>query len=386
MLEKINESLYNSIHSQLKDKKLLCIGGAGSIGAAFILEVLKYELFHIDIVDISENDNAELARRVRINFPSITTKINFITLDVGSILFSSLFESNGPYDYVANLSALKHVRSEQNIYTLIRMIEVNLLNINKILNLIVNSGYPTKFFSVSTDKASSPINFMGASKRAMEILISQSEISGNCSMARFANVRFSKGSLLDNFVNRVTNREPITIPADIYRYFIDSLEAARISIYSMVFINESKILIPSIENLALIPRTFSDEVQDYLFSIGKEPVIVKTVSEGFDVIRENTKYWPIILDMPFTTGEKKIEVFKGEGDVTEDFLGYKELEVLTPSFAAIDSRELTDVFAKLNKMTSGEEKIDKVMIRNLLMKIVTDFTHDERNMYLNDKH
>ena len=91
-------------------------------------------------------------------------------LDCGSIEYDAFWEADGRYDYVLNLSALKHVRSEKDPYTMMRMIKTNIINTDKTLEQSIANGVK-KYFCVSTDKAANPVNMMGASKRIMEMFI-----------------------------------------------------------------------------------------------------------------------------------------------------------------------------------------------------------------------
>ena len=98
-----------------------------------------------------------------------------------------------------NLSALKHVRSESDPYTLMRMIMVNVFNTIKTLRLATKMG-AKKYFCVSTDKAANPVNMMGASKRIMEMFLMRESLTQDISMARFANVAFSDGSFFMDLI------------------------------------------------------------------------------------------------------------------------------------------------------------------------------------------
>ena len=82
------------------------------------------------------------------------------------------------------------------------MIKNNVYGIIKLLRLC-NVNKPKYFFSVSTDKAASPVNIMGASKLLMEKIILSYRNKLRVSTARFANVAFSNGSLLDGFIFRI---------------------------------------------------------------------------------------------------------------------------------------------------------------------------------------
>ena len=129
-------------------------------------------------------------------------------MDIGSIEYDAFIHADGKYDYVLNLSALKHVRSEEDAFTLMRMIDVNILNTEKTIQQSIENG-TKKYFSVSTDKAANPINMMGASKYIMEMFLMRRSLDINISSARFANVAFSDGSLLHGFNMRMEKNQPI---------------------------------------------------------------------------------------------------------------------------------------------------------------------------------
>ena len=177
------------IDSLVKNSRFLVIGGAGSIGQSVAKEIFKRDPAVLHIVDISENNMVELVRELRSTLGYGKGEFKTFAVDCGSIEFEALIEKEGPYDYVFNLSALKHVRSEKDPYTLMRMIMVNIFNTIKTLRLVRKMSVK-KYFCVSTDKAANPVNMMGASKRIMEIFLMRESLTQEISMARFANVLF----------------------------------------------------------------------------------------------------------------------------------------------------------------------------------------------------
>ena len=175
--------------------RYLVIGGAGSIGMAVTREIFKRDPLALHVVDISENNMVELVRDLRSTVGYSTGDFKTFAVDCGSLEFDALVDAEGPYDYVFNLSALKHVRSEKDPFTLMRMIMVNVFNTVKTVRIAREVG-AKKYFCVSTDKAANPVNMMGASKRIMEMFLMRESLTQTISMARFANVAFSDGSLL----------------------------------------------------------------------------------------------------------------------------------------------------------------------------------------------
>jgi FlaA1/EpsC-like NDP-sugar epimerase len=200
----------------VSSSKFLVLGGAGSIGQAVTKEIFKRNPLKLHVVDISENNVVELVRDIRSSFGYIDGDFQTFALDIGSVEYDAFIDVDGQYDYVLNLSALKHVRSEKDPYTLMRMVSVNILNTEKTLLQSIANG-AKKYFCVSTDKAANPVNMMGASKRIMEMFLMRRSLEIDISTARFANVAFSDGSLLHGFNQRIQKNQPIVAPKDIKR-------------------------------------------------------------------------------------------------------------------------------------------------------------------------
>jgi FlaA1/EpsC-like NDP-sugar epimerase len=211
--------------------RFLVIGGAGSIGQAVAKEIFKRNPKTLHVVDISENNMVELVRDLRSTMGYVRGDFRTFILDCGSLEFEAFMKAEGPYDYVLNLSALKHVRSEKDPYTLMRMLTVNIFNTIKTLQMSKNMN-AKKYFCVSTDKAANPVNMMGASKRIMEIFLMKESLEQDISMARFANVAFSDGSLLHGFKQRLSKRQPLSAPSDVKRYFLTPQESGELCLLS----------------------------------------------------------------------------------------------------------------------------------------------------------
>jgi FlaA1/EpsC-like NDP-sugar epimerase len=262
--------LNHSVHLSelIRGGKFLVIGGAGSIGKAVTTEIFKRNPSVLHVVDISENNMVELVRDLRSTLGYVSGDFRTFALDCGSIEFNALVSAEGPYDYVFNLSALKHVRSEKDPYTLMRMVQTNIINTLSTLNFSRNCK-SEKYFCVSTDKAANPVNMMGASKRIMEMFLMRESLSHSISMARFANVAFSDGSLLHGFNQRFAKQQPISAPNDVRRYFVTPQESGELCILSGLLGANRDIFFPKLsENLHLI--TFSDIATQFLNNLGFE--------------------------------------------------------------------------------------------------------------------
>jgi FlaA1/EpsC-like NDP-sugar epimerase len=247
--------LSKELFETTQSSRFLVIGGAGSIGQAVTKEIFKRDPIALHVVDVSENNMVELVRDIRSTEGYGSGEFKTFSVDCGSIEFEALVRNEGPYDYVFNLSALKHVRSEKDPYTLMRMIMVNVFNTIKTLRLAKEAG-AKKYFCVSTDKAANPVNMMGASKRIMEMFLMRESLTQNISMSRFANVAFSDGSLLHGFNQRFAKRQPIAAPRDVKRYFVTPQESGELCLLSGLLGENRDIFFPKLsEKLHLI--TFS---------------------------------------------------------------------------------------------------------------------------------
>ena len=288
----------------IENSSILVIGGAGTIGKATTIELFKLNPKKLHVVDISENNTVELVRDIRSSLGYIHGDFRTFISDFGSDEFESLIKTEGPYDYIFNLSALKHVRSEKDPFSLMRMINVNILYPIKLLKYAENMGCK-KIFCVSTDKATNPVNMMGASKLIMEIFLAQSNCKVDISMARFANVAFSDGSLLHGFNQRILKKQPISAPNDVKRYFITPQESGELCLLSGLLGKNREIFFPKMtEDLHLLK--FSDIASNYLKELNYDAFECKTEEEAREkvntIIRRGK--WPCYFFKSDTTGEK----------------------------------------------------------------------------------
>ncbi len=301
----------------VSNSRFLVIGGAGSIGQAVTREIFKRNPLALHVVDISENNMVELVRDIRSTLGYIDGDFRTFALDCGSNEYRALMNASEGYDYVLNLSALKHVRSEKDPFTLMRLIEVNILNTIKTVQMAKAQG-AKKYFCVSTDKAANPVNMMGASKRIMEMFLMRESESMEISTARFANVAFSDGSLLHGFNQRFAKRQPISAPNDVRRYFVTPQESGELCLMSCLLGENRDIFFPKLsEQLHL--TTFSDIAERYIENLGYEPYHCSTEEEARDRSDEliASKRWPCYFFKSDTSGEKDFEEFFTDNEILD---------------------------------------------------------------------
>lgn len=362
--------------------RFLVIGGAGSIGQAVSKEIFRRNPRALHVVDISENNTVELVRDIRSDFGYGTGDFQTFAIDCGGVEFEALIEEHGPYDYVFNLSALKHVRSEKDPFTLMRMIMVNIFNTIKTLNLVNEMGCK-KYFCVSTDKAANPVNMMGASKRIMEMFLMKESLVQNISMARFANVAFSDGSLLHGFNQRFAKQQPLTAPNDVRRYFVTPKESGELCLMSGLLGNNRDIFFPKLsEKLHL--TTFSEIARRYLRQLGYEPYECESEDEARNRSQEliAEKRWPCYFFDSDTTGEKDFEEFFTDNEdlVMDRFDGVGIIQN-TPNFDKHGLEKFLKGFERLR----AKGKWDKNDIVHLYFQLLPEFAHKETGKYLDER-
>ena len=370
------------LEALVSNSRFLVIGGAGSIGQAVTREIFKRNPLALHVVDISENNMVELVRDIRSTLGYIDGDFRTFALDCGSNEYRALMNASEGYDYVLNLSALKHVRSEKDPFTLMRLIEVNILNTIKTVQMAKAQG-AKKYFCVSTDKAANPVNMMGASKRIMEMFLMRESESMEISTARFANVAFSDGSLLHGFNQRFAKQQPISAPNDVRRYFVTPQESGELCLMSCLLGENRDIFFPKLsEQLHL--TTFSDIAERYIENLGYEPYHCSTEEEARDRSDEliASKRWPCYFFKSDTSGEKDFEEFFTDNEIL-DMDRFQNLGVIKneANFSSDMLENFLEVIHELRAQTVWE----KTPIVDLFNEMIPDFDHKETGKYLDGR-
>ena len=372
----------SELQETIKNSRFLVIGGAGSIGQAVTQEIFKRDPKALHVADISENNMVELVRDIRSTEGYGSGEFKTFSVDCGSVEFEALMTNEGPYDYIFNLSALKHVRSEKDPYTLMRMIMVNVFNTIKTLRLAKTVG-AKKYFCVSTDKAANPVNMMGASKRIMEMFLMRESLTQNISMARFANVAFSDGSLLHGFNQRFAKKQPFSAPNDVRRYFVTPQESGELCLLSGLLGDNRDIFFPKLsEKLHLI--TFSEIAVRYLRERGYEPYECESEDEARDRAKEliANKQWPCYFFNSDTTGEKDFEEFFTDNE-NLDMERFETVGVIKnqPDF----DEAMLDAFMDGIEALRDKGAWTKDDIVKLYFGLLPEFAHKETGKYLDQR-
>ncbi|MEQ8352751.1 MAG: UDP-N-acetylglucosamine 4,6-dehydratase [Leptospiraceae bacterium] len=376
-------SLYDQqMRDLIMESSFLVIGGAGSIGQAVVHEIFKRNPRKLHVVDISENNMVELVRDVRTSLGYIDGDFRTFILDAGSTEYDAFIKADGKYDYVLNLSALKHVRSEKDPFTLMRLIQVNILNTEKTMAQALTNG-SRRYFCVSTDKAAAPVNMMGASKRIMEHFLIRRSFELPVSTARFANVAFSDGSLLQGFKFRLEKGQPLAAPNDIKRYFITPQESGELCMMSCLFGENRDIFFPKLsQDFRLIG--FDEIATKFLNQRGYEPQLCASEEEAralADSLPAKGK-WPCYFSASDTTGEKDYEEFYTDSE-TLDMERYPDIGVIKHS-SGYDNEALDEFLSFVEEKRRNGEWTKKEIV-TLFGRILPDFKHVDTGRYLDSK-
>lgn len=371
------------LSSRIIGKKVLVVGGAGSIGSSFIKALLPFKPESLVVVDINENALAELTRDLR-STKGMYVPDEYITypMDFASPVFEKMFRNHGGFDIVGNFSAHKHVRSEKDIYSVEALLQNNVLHAKLLLNLL-SEFPPEEYFCVSTDKAANPVNIMGASKRIMEDVIFTYSDKFPVKTARFANVAFSNGSLPLGFLSRLQKLQPISAPSDVRRYFVSPEESGQICLLACMLGENREIFFPKLEEAQMM--TFDGIAKELLKEHGYKILECESDAEAIDKseeLKNGSKLYPVHFSISDTSGEKPFEEFV-TNDESADYDRFSSLGVITEKKMP-DKVKVEKLFTDLNRAFEKEET-SKEEIISIMKEYLSNFEHIETGKSLDSK-
>jgi UDP-N-acetylglucosamine 4,6-dehydratase len=208
-----------------KNKKILVIGGTGTIGYHLVKALLQKEPAVIRIFSRDEYKQHVM----QLDFADHREKLRFLIGDVRD--YRRLVRAMEDIDYVFHLAAMKHVPFCE--YNPFEAVQTNVIGTQNVILAAIQQKVEKVLFT-STDKAISPTNTYGATKLMGERLISSAEYqkgpkSTIFSSVRFGNVMGSRGSVIPLFTKQILERGEITVTdMDMIRYMMTSTQAIQL--------------------------------------------------------------------------------------------------------------------------------------------------------------
>ncbi|MDG1350067.1 MAG: nucleoside-diphosphate sugar epimerase/dehydratase [Crocinitomicaceae bacterium] len=229
------------IEANLKGKKILITGAAGSIGSGLVKQIANFEPALLILFDQAESSLYDLQWEIKDETPNV--KFEIVIGDVTHRKrVENLIRSFSP-EVVFHAAAYKHVPLME--LNPSEAVKTNILG-SKILIDICDEFKVKKFVFISTDKAVNPTNVMGATKRVAEIYAQEKNLNSDTQFitTRFGNVLGSNGSVIPLFQRQIENGGPITITDNrITRFFMSIPEACQLVLEASVMGNGGEIYV-----------------------------------------------------------------------------------------------------------------------------------------------
>jgi FlaA1/EpsC-like NDP-sugar epimerase len=372
------------LETNIAGRRVLITGGAGSIGASTAELLLGFKPAAVHMIDVAENALVEFVRDIRSRANRILrSELKLLPIDYGSVAAERFLRSEPPYDFVLHFAAHKHVRSEKDVPSVLQMLDTNVVKMRRFLLWLARYGHCQSCFAVSTDKAANPTSLMGASKRLMEHVLFTSGAFTTVTSARFANVAFSNGSLLQGFLFRLARRQPLAVPRDVCRYFVSAREAAEICLLGALIAPTGHVVFPRLDASKHL-RPLLEIAQGLLKHMELRPSLYDDETSACAAVSDQLKrgHYPVLVTPLDTSGEKPYEEFVAADEVPTE-VGFSALQAVrhVPPPEPFD-----EVLSFIEcAVTNADLVVTKSDITKRLASVVPGFHHIEAGRSLDER-
>lgn len=252
------------MRNELDGKNILVTGGTGSIGSCIVEELLNYKIKKVVIFSRDETKHFLLKSRYE------DTRVEAIVGDIRDYRCVERIFEKYTIDLIFHAAAMKHVSVSENFP--IECALTNVIGTQNIVDLAKKYKVP-KFVTISTDKATTPSNVMGATKLIAEKIT----LNANFTCVRFGNVANSRGSVIPVFVDNLKNRKPIVVTdPNVTRFILQIPDAVRLVIKATKYAQGGEIFILKMKAFKLgeLVEVLVDEIAP-LLNIAKKDIEIR---------------------------------------------------------------------------------------------------------------
>jgi len=270
--------------------RYLVTGATGSIGSALTRKLLESKENFVDAFDNNEYGLAVLESELA------TENLKIIIGDIRDRYRLELLVASKPYDAIIHLAALKRVEAaEENVA---EAIKTNVLGTINVIEACERAP-PGKFLLISSDKAV-PVNEIGvygATKFLQERIVLSCKAM-RCAVARFGNVKGTRGDVFEIWKKQATEGKPLTLTdPQARRFYWEMHEAINFIVMCLSIMQGGEIFIPEMKEynmLQMFRMTFPKE--DYI-AIGLRPgeVLLHELMTQSERLRAERTLWGWII-------------------------------------------------------------------------------------------
>ena len=330
----------------IKGKRILVTGAAGSIGSELVRLLNKLEPTILILCDQAETPLHDIELELNDQHSNLQC-IPYLTDINNKVRMAALFEKFKPH-VVYHAAAYKHVPMME--FNPEEAIKVNALGTQLLADLAIQYKVE-RFVMRATDKAVNPTNVMGASKRLAEMYVQALSTHPHGTKfvtTRFGNVLGSNGSVVLRFREQIERGGPVTIThPHIVRYFMTIPEACQLVLEAGSMANGGEIFVFDMG----APVKISDLAKKMIRLYGYIPNI--DISLKYTGLRPGEKLYEELL----VDGENSVKTYHEK--------------IMIAKVRTIDQKKIIDQFKVLENIINSTTS--SMQLVGLMKQLVPEF-------------